>query len=171
MVEVFYALTLSLFTPRYVKMKTPEPLLTLKKAVKAEYEDLVWCNAEDLELYLTRLGGKWLTYNEMQKITITPLGLEYEGQALTQLPQDPQLSLEHAGLSDTDFIQPSDEDCAVGNGFVHVIVVAPQARQLPALREHLQMLVQEQHRTIKEYRNTYPIADFPPEVLEELKES
>lgn len=110
-------------TALYAELETTELLLALKKTTKLGSGGWILCDAEDLELDLAIMGGKWLTQNEVQKLTNTPIGLQYKGQPLARLPQYAQLPLEYAGMKASAVIQPNREECAMCNGFIHVIVV------------------------------------------------
>lgn len=89
----------------------------LKKAIKSEKPNKITCDADELQLFLSKKGDVWLTENEVKYVTDTN-GLKHLSAARAELDV---VGLSEEGVRD----EVDRHEVAAGNGPVNVLVQVP----------------------------------------------
>ncbi|GLD96088.1 hypothetical protein PINS_up004766 [Pythium insidiosum] len=134
MVKLFCALVGAAGSAFSVRVDEGDSVDELKKAIKAKKPRKITCDADELQLYLAKKGGAWITNNEVGSVS--------DVVGLTHLSV-PQAKLRHVGLSDAQVGGVDEDEEAAGYGQVNVLVVVPTEVEEPALSQEVDTVARQ----------------------------
>ncbi|KAG3123650.1 hypothetical protein PI126_g23613 [Phytophthora idaei] len=119
MVKLFCAIVGEAGSAFSVRVDESDSVDDLKKAIKAEKPNKIQCDADELQLFLAKKGGTWLTEEEVKKGVSDTTGLKLLDAVRAEIGD--------VGLSQDDVrLQVAKEEVAALKGPVNVLVVVPE---------------------------------------------